>query len=96
MAKWVPGKDRLLVRRHAAVTETPLGLIIPDSLAQAERPFRGEVLAVGETDRPVHSGYEVYYSRFGGVELALGDFSKDGKEETLIVLHVDEILLLSK
>lgn len=97
-AEWLPGKDRVVVRRDSIEEKSPGGILLPDSVAENQRPFRGIVLSVGPMDSPAAPvlGQQVLYSRFGGVEISLSDYHPEKKQETLLVLHVDEILLRRK
>lgn len=91
--QWQPGPKHVLVRRYAAEEKSQGGILLPESMQAAERPFKGEVLGVGKECGEVRSGCECHFSRFGGVEVTLSDFTRDERPETLIVLHIDELLL---
>ena len=98
---WTVNGPRILVRRDEAEEKSPGGIVLPATSAQAERPYRGTVLAIGnglnETQRSaVVVKCSVHYSRFGGVEVSLKEFHPEGKMETLVLLHIDEILLVKK
>ena len=65
-------KNRVFVRPGAAETITKGGIIIPDT-AQ-EKPQKGEVLAVSESDEDgkkptVKAGDIVYYGKYAGTEM---------------------------
>jgi len=92
-----PLYDRVVVRRLDAETTTRGGIIIPD--AAAEKPNRGEVIAVGpgavldsgET-RPmaVNVGDRVLFGKYAATEQEI-----DG-EELLIVKESDIIAVLEE
>jgi chaperonin GroES len=65
--KLQPLGDRVLVRRKDEMTETPGGIIIPDSFT--EKPMEGEVLAIGEETTKVKVGDNVLFAKFAGVEV---------------------------
>lgn len=84
-----PLNDRILIKRVEEQTETPGGIIVPDT-AQ-EKPFRGEVLAVGEgklqddgSVRPldVKEGDKVVFGRFAGTDVEI-----EGEERTILREH---------
>jgi chaperonin GroES len=87
-----PLNDRILVKREDELTETTGGILIPDS-AQ-ERPYRGQVLAVGEgktgedgTLRPmdIQIGETVLFGKYAGTEIKL-------TEEEHMILREEDIL----
>lgn len=89
-----PLYDRVVVRRLEAETTTESGIIIPDKAA--EKPTRGEIVAVGDgaiTDsgelRPlaVKPGDQVLFSQYGGTDVKV-----DGEE--LLVMKESDILAI--
>jgi chaperonin GroES len=77
-----PLHDRVIVKRLEAETKTAGGIVIPDTAA--EKPIRGEVMAVGNGKiledgkvRPldVKVGDKVLFGKYSGTEVKL-----DGQE----------------
>lgn len=71
-----PLHDRVLVRRAEEETKTAGGIVIPDNAA--EKPQRGEIIAVGQgkilengSVRPlaVKVGDKIYFGKYSGTEL---------------------------
>lgn len=90
-----PPADRVLLRQHAAETETGFGLVIPENVA--ERPLRATVLAVGAG--PIDSsgrqhpiglsvGDVVLIPKYGGTEI---EYEGEG-EGAVISILASEIL----
>ena len=86
-----PLHDRVVVRRMEEETKTAGGIVLPDSAA--EKPSRGEVLAVGTGKvldngevRPlaVKVGDKVIFGQYGGSTVKV-----DGEE--LLILSESEI-----
>lgn len=89
-----PLHDRVLVKRLEGETKTKGGIIIPDSAA--EKPQKGEVVAVGKGSRndagqvvplDVKQGDVVLFAKWGGTEIKV-----DG-EEYLIMKESDIIAI---
>ena len=87
-----PLHDRVVVKRLAEETKSAGGILIPD--AAAEKPSRGEVLAVGNgkkldngTTQPmdVKVGNIVLFGKYSGTEVKV-----DGSE--VLVMREDDIL----
>ena len=87
-----PLHDRVLVRREEEETKTAGGIVLPGSAA--EKPSRGEVIAVGNgkiTDsgdvRPldVKAGDKVIFGQYAGKRVKV-----DGEE--LLIMSESEIL----
>ena len=87
-----PLHDRVVVKRVEEERTSPGGIVIPDSAA--EKPIRGEVIAVGDGKkleggdvRPVdvRVGDTVLFGKFAGTEVKLG-------EEELLVMREDDIM----
>ncbi len=85
-----PLHDRVVVKRTPEETTSAGGIVIPDSAA--EKPSRGEVLAVGNGTvdsngdvRPldVKVGDQVLFGKYAGTEV------KVGGEEVLIMREED-------
>ena len=97
MAKFIPLKDRVLIKRAEQEERTPGGIIIPDTAK--EKPVEGEVLAVGTGIRDdngvlhaleVKVGDRVLFAKWGGNEVKI-----DG-EEYIILKESDILGILSK
>jgi chaperonin GroES len=87
-----PLHDRVVVRRLEEERTSAGGIVIPDTAA--EKPVRGEVIAVGHGKildsgevRPldVKSGDKVLFGKYSGTEVKL-----DGEE--LLVMREDDIM----
>lgn len=87
-----PLHDRAVVRRLEEERTTPGGIVIPDSAA--EKPVRGEVVAVGKGKimengqvRPldVQVGDKVLFGKYAGTEIKI-----DGEE--YVVMREDDIM----
>ncbi|MEA5446048.1 co-chaperone GroES [Gammaproteobacteria bacterium AB-CW1] len=90
--KMRPLHDRVVVKRVEEETKTEGGIVIPDSAA--EKPIRGEVVAVG-SGKPLDSGEtraldvkvgdKVLFGKFAGTEVKV-----DGEE--VLVMREDDIM----
>ena len=87
-----PLHDRVVIKRLEEEQKTAGGIVIPDTAA--EKPQRGEVIAVGngkpldngETRKPeVKVGDKVMFGKFSGTEVKI-----DGDE--VVVMREDDIL----
>ena len=87
-----PLHDRIIVRRMEEERTTAGGIVIPDNAA--EKPVRGEVVAVGNgkvlengTVRPVDVkvGDKVLFTKYSGTEVKV-----DGKD--LLVMREEDIM----
>ncbi|MBK9132169.1 MAG: co-chaperone GroES [Gammaproteobacteria bacterium] len=87
-----PLHDRAVIRRLEEQRTSPGGIVIPDSAA--EKPIRGEVIAVGKGKllengdiRPmdVKVGDKVLFGKYAGTEIKV-----DGEE--LVVMREDDIM----
>lgn len=87
-----PLHDRVLVRRAEEETKTAGGIVIPDNAA--EKPQRGEIVAVGQgkilengSVRPlaVKVGDKIYFGKYAGTELKV-----DGVE--YIMMREEDIM----
>jgi chaperonin GroES len=87
-----PLHDRVIVRRMEEESKSAGGIVIPDSAA--EKPSRGEVLAVGPgkfNDKgeinplSVKVGDTVLFGKYSGTEVKLG-------VEELLVMREDDIM----
>ena len=87
-----PLHDRVVIRRTEEERTSPGGIVIPD--AAAEKPIKGEVLAVGNGKlldngdiRPldVKVGDQVLFGKYSGTEVKM-----DGEE--LVVMREDDIM----
>lgn len=92
--KLVPLGDRVVVKRAEAEKKTSGGIVLPDTAAN--KPQRGEVLAVGEghiknngTKVPltVKPGDDVIFSAYAGDEFKVG-------EETYLLMRESDILAI--
>lgn len=86
--------NRVVIKQLDAEEKTASGIVLPDSAK--EKPFEGEVVAVGpgrvlengdREDLQVKAGDKVIFSKFGGIEVKV-----DG--ETYLVLRQDDILII--
>jgi chaperonin GroES len=87
-----PLHDRVIIKRMEEERTSPGGIVIPDSAA--EKPIKGEVLAVGKGKsneqgeiRPldVKVGDRVLFGKYSGTEVKV-----DG--EDLLVMREDDIM----
>lgn len=87
-----PLHDRAVIRRLEEQRTSPGGIVIPDSAA--EKPIRGEVIAIGKGKilengdvRPmdVKVGDKVLFGKYAGTEIKV-----DGEE--LVVMREDDIM----
>lgn len=90
--KMRPLHDRVLVKRWEEEKTSPGGIVIPDSAA--EKPIKGEIIAVGngkvldngETRAlEVKAGDKVLFGKYAGTEVKV-----DGEE--LLVMREDDIM----
>jgi len=88
-----PLHDRVIVKRMQEERTSPGGIVIPD--AAAEKPIKGEVVAVGNGKilesgevraLAVKKGDKVIYGKYSGTEYK----TADGDE--LLILRASEIL----
>ena len=87
-----PLHDRVVIRRTEEERTSPGGIVIPDGAA--EKPIKGEVLAVGNGKllengdvRPLDLkvGDQVLFGKYSGTEVKM-----DGEE--LLVMREDDIM----
>jgi chaperonin GroES len=87
-----PLHDRVVVRRVAEERTSPGGIVIPD--AAAEKPSRGEVIAVGNGKvldngeiRPldVKVGDQILFAKYAGTEVKVSG-------EEILVLREQDIM----
>ncbi len=87
-----PLHDRVIIRRKEEEHTSPGGIVIPDTAA--EKPIRGEVIAVGNGKllengdvRPldVQVGDEVLFGKYSGTEVKVNG-------EELVVMREDDIM----
>lgn len=87
-----PLSDRVIVKRLEEERTSPGGIVIPDTAA--EKPMRGEVLAVGNGKAldngevralQVKVGDKVLFGKYSGTEVKL-----DGEE--ILVMREDDIM----
>lgn len=98
MGKFVPLKNRVLVKRKGAEEKTKSGLIIPSSVAAKSN--EAEVLAVGNGRMTsegvlipvdVKPGQVVMFNKHAGYEIKLDEFETH-PGEALLVLSEDDII----
>ena len=89
-----PLHDRVVVKRTEEEKLSPGGIVIPDSAA--EKPMKGEVMAVGEgkllDDGTVRAltvkiGDKILFGKYSGTEIKL-----DG--EDIVVMREDDVLAI--
>lgn len=89
-----PLHDRVVVKRKEEERTTPGGIVIPDTAA--EKPIRGEVIAVGEGKvldngqvraLDVKVGDEVLFGKFAGTEVRIA-------EEKFLIMREDDIMAI--
>ena len=89
-----PLHDRVVVKRTEEEKLSPGGIVIPDSAA--EKPMKGEVMAIGEgkllDDGTVRAltvkiGDKILFGKYSGTEIKL-----DG--EDIVVMREDDILAI--
>ena len=89
-----PLHDRVILKRMEEETTSPGGIVIPDSAA--EKPVRGEVVAIGKGKRldsgeviplDVQVGDKVLFGKYSGTEVKV-----DGDE--LLVMREDDIMAI--
>jgi len=87
-----PLHDRVVVKRLEEERTTPGGIVIPDTAA--EKPIRGEVVAVGSGKRldngdvrplDIQVGDKVLFGKFSGTEVKVG-------EEDVLVMREDDVM----
>ena len=87
-----PLHDRVIVRRMEEERTSPGGIVIPD--AAAEKPIKGEVVAVGNGKvlengdvraLDLSAGDKVLFGKYSGTEIKI-----EGKE--LVVMREDDIM----
>jgi chaperonin GroES len=87
-----PLHDRVVIKRLEEERTSPGGIVIPDTAA--EKPIRGEVIAVGNGKqldngeiRPldVAIGDKVLFGTFAGTEVKIGD-------DDLLVMREDDVM----
>ena len=86
--------NRVVVRQTESVEKTASGILLPDTAK--EKPFEGEVVAVGPgrtlEDGPrevmdVKAGDKVIFSKYGGLEVKIDNVD-------YLVLRQDDILVI--
>lgn len=89
-----PLHDRVIVRRVEEEKVSTGGIVIPDNAA--EKPIRGEVLAVGngkvldngeQRGLDVNAGDKVLFGKYSGTEVKVDD-------EELLVMREDDIMAI--
>lgn len=87
-----PLHDRVIVRRMEEERTTSAGIVIPDTAA--EKPDRGEVIAVGDgkildtgekRSMAVKTGDKVLFGKYSGTTVKVED-------EELLVMREDDIM----
>jgi chaperonin GroES len=87
-----PLHDRVVIRRTEEERTTPGGIVIPDTAA--EKPIRGEVIAVGKgkilengevRKLDLKTGDKVLFGKYSGTEVKV-----DG--EDLLVMREDDVM----
>jgi chaperonin GroES len=92
-----PLHDRILVKRLEEEAKTKGGIIIPDTAK--EKPFQGEIIAVGSGRRTedgkvvpldVKAGDKVLFSKYAGTDIKIDDV------EYLIMREEDVLGIIEK
>lgn len=87
-----PLHDRVIIKRMEEERTSPGGIVIPDTAA--EKPIRGEVVAVGQgkilengevRKLELKAGDKVLFSKYAGTEVKV-----DGEE--LLVMREDDVM----
>jgi chaperonin GroES len=87
-----PLHDRVILKRMEEETTSPGGIVIPDSAA--EKPIRGEVMAIGTGKRldsgeviplDVKVGDKVLFGKYSGTEVKVNG-------EDLLVMREEDIV----
>ena len=87
-----PLHDRVIIQRLDAETKSPGGIVIPDTAA--EKPIRGEVVAVGQgkvlengdvRKLELKKGDTVLFGKYSGTEVKV-----EGEE--LLVMREDDVM----
>ena len=87
-----PLHDRVIVKRLEEERTTPGGIVIPDSAA--EKPIRGEVVAVGngkilddgsKRELDIKVGDKVLFGKYSGTEVKVDD-------DELLVMREDDVM----
>lgn len=87
-----PLYDRVIIKREEEETTTAGGIVLPGSAA--EKPSRGEVIAVGSgkllddgktAAMSLKVGDKVLFGKYAGTEVKTGD-------ETVVIMREDEVL----
>ena len=87
-----PLYDRVVVKRMEEERTSPGGIVIPDSAA--EKPIRGEIIAVGpgkvldngQTQQlAVKKGDQILFGKYSGTEVKV-------KDDDVIVMREDDIM----
>jgi chaperonin GroES len=87
-----PLHDRVILKRMEEETTSPGGIVIPDSAA--EKPVRGEVVAIGKGKRldsgeviplDVQVGDKVLFGKYSGTEVKVNG-------EELLVMREEDIM----
>lgn len=89
-----PLHDRVIVRRKPEERKSPGGIVIPDTAA--EKPIRGEIVAVGKGKileggevRPldVKVGDQVLFGKYSGTEVKING-------EELLVMREEDLMAI--
>jgi len=87
-----PLHDRVVIKRMEEETTSPGGIVIPDSAA--EKPVRGEVIAVGKGKilengdvRPLDlkAGDKILFGKYSGTEVKVDD-------QDYLVMREDDVM----
>ena len=87
-----PLHDRVVIKRMEEETTSPGGIVIPDSAA--EKPVRGEVIAVGKGKilengdvRPLDlkTGDRILFGKYSGTEVKVDD-------QEFLVMREDDVM----
>lgn len=81
---FIPALEKYLVKVEEAVTQTPGGILIPET--GRERPMEGSVQAVNEAGDPIYAvGDLILFGKYSGTEVIVDGLS-------YLLLKEEEIL----
>lgn len=82
-----PLADRVVVEKAEEEKKTAGGIIIPDS--HSEKPVVGKILSVGKDVQELKEGDTVYFGKYSGTEIKVGD------KAYLVLIETEVLAVLS-